>query len=146
MTQWIGLAKSAHLLGIDRRELQKLVQSGDLHTFEGCVDLDELRQRFPALAIGESSFIEHLSFLQETAFSRRVRDTVMPDVDLAATLKKRTAELAVERARAEKYCRILRELAGQVALMQCDAGGETKRALAVINGWLLAQLESTGAR
>jgi CDP-4-dehydro-6-deoxyglucose reductase len=141
MAQWIALSRSAHLLGISRRELQKLIQSGELHTFEGCVDLDELRRRFPVLAIDETSFIEHISFLQETAFSRRVRDTVMPTVDLASTLRKRTADLAVERARAKKYCGILRELTTLVATMQCDADGDTKRALNTINHWLLAQLD-----
>jgi hypothetical protein len=142
MTQWIGLAKSAHLLGIDRRQLQKLIRRGDLHTFEGCVDLDELRQHFPALAIDDRSFIEHISFLQETAFSRRVRDTVAPARDLAAELRKRTADLGVERARAEKYGKILRELASLVATMQCEMEGEARLALATINRWLLDRLDS----
>ena len=141
MAHWIGLAKAAHLLNISRRDLQKLIQHGDLSTFEGCVDFEELRRRYPALALEESSFMENLAFLQETAFSRRVRDTVMPVEDLAASLKKRTAELAVERARAQKYGTLLRELASRVATMQCDAEGETKRALHEINLWLLERLE-----
>lgn len=143
MTQRIGLAKSAHLLGISRRELQRLVQNGDLHTFEGCVDLDELRQRFPSLAMEDGSILERISFLQETAFSRRVRATVAPDVgDLASKLRKRTADLAVEHARAEKYCTILREFAAHVASLGSEAEGESKQLLDSLNRWLLARLEA----
>jgi CDP-4-dehydro-6-deoxyglucose reductase len=144
MGQYIGLAKAAHLLGISRHELQRLAHSGDLATFEGGVDLDQLRLRFPTLAMDEGSVMERLTFLQQTAFSRRVRETVMPESaeDLSGKLKKRTADLAVERARAEKYCAILREMAGKVASLQLSASPETRLALEELNGWLLARLDS----
>jgi hypothetical protein len=142
MTQWIGLAKAAHQLRISRRELQKLIQNGTLQTFEGCVDFEELKRLFPGLVYEEESFIERISFLQETAFSRRVRETVMPDLqDLDAKLRKRTADLSVERARADKYCAILRELCDRMALMQCDADRETRRSIAELNRWLRERLE-----
>jgi hypothetical protein len=138
-----GLFMPERFPSFDRRELQRLIRNGDLRTFEGCVKLDELRQRFPSLAIEEGSLLERISFLQETAFSRRVRETVAPDhEDLAARLRKRTADLAVERARAQKYCAILRELAAHVASLHSQAEGDAKQTLDGINQWLLARLEA----
>lgn len=142
MGNLIGLAKAAQLLGISRHELQRLVRKGDLRTFEGCVEIEELRARYPTLGLQDGSLLERISFLQETAFARRVRETVLPDVDeFAAKLKKRTADLAVERARAQHYCRILRELTGKIASLHAESGAETRACLEALNGWLVKRLD-----
>jgi CDP-4-dehydro-6-deoxyglucose reductase len=142
MGNLIGLARAAQLLGIGRRELQRLIQKGDLATFEGCVDVDELRRRYPTLGLQDGSILERISFLQETAFARRVRETVMPDVDdLAGKLKKRTADLAVERARARHYCTVLRDLTAQIAAMHAESGPETRERLEALNCWLIKRLD-----
>ncbi len=142
MGHLIGLAKAAQLLGVGRRELQQLIQKGDLNTFEGCVDVDELRRRYPTLAWQDGSILERISFLQETAFARRVRDTVMPDAeDLASRLKKRTADLAVERARAQHYCKVLRDLSAKITALHAESGPETRTQLEALNAWLIRRLD-----
>lgn len=142
MGKLIGLARAAQLLGIGRRELQRLIQQGDLRTFEGCVDADELRRRYPALGLQDDSMLERIGFLQETAFARRVRDTVMPDTeDLAARLKKRTADLAVERARAQHYCTVLRELCERITSLHAEGGPEVRACLESLNDWLIKRLD-----
>ena len=58
MTRYMGVAKAAKLLGVSRENLQRLIRRGDLQTFEGQVDLEVLKKRFPALALDDSSAVE----------------------------------------------------------------------------------------
>jgi len=81
MGQQVGVAKAAHMLGVSRHDLQRLIHDGDLRTFEGQVDMDELRQRYPALALKDDPVMERIDLIRGTAFGRRVRETLMPDTD-----------------------------------------------------------------
>ena len=112
MGRRLAISQAARLLGIGRRELQRLVQNGNLATFEGQIDWDDLRVQFPRLAVNPAPHLEELRLIKSSAFSRRVRETVVPEADeLQSQLKRRNIELAVARGRADKYERLLREMA-----------------------------------
>ena len=81
MSQRLGVARAARLLGVSRVTLQQLIRNGELSTFEGQVDLDELTERFPGLAFNQSPMLERASIIKESAFGERVKQRVAPNTD-----------------------------------------------------------------
>jgi len=142
MGQRIGVARSAQLLGISRHELQRLIRNGELRSFDGDLDYDDLKRRYPRLSLDDSPALERAYFIQKSAFSRRVRDTVVPDRDtLEIQLSKHMTELAVQKARAERYHDVLEAMMGHLAELQ-QSDDERCRSIATqLNGWLLRLLE-----
>lgn len=142
MGQQVGVAKAAHVLGVSRHELQRLIHDGELHTFEGQVDMDELRRRYPALALNDDPMLERIDLIRGTAFARRIRETVVPEKDeLESQLRRRTADLSVAEAQMKKFRGCIEELAQILGDLNRDASAEQKAVIKVINSWLLDKLE-----
>lgn len=142
MGQQVALAKAASLLGVSRQDLQRLVHDGDLNTFEGKVDMDDLRQRYPMLALSDSPEFERTQLIRQTAFARRVSDTVAPDTDdLERQLRKRNADLSIANAKMMKFRGCIQELAQLLGDLNRDASPEQKAVINVVNSWLLDKLE-----
>ncbi len=141
MGRQVGVAKAASTLGISRHELQRLIHDGDLHTFEGQVDLDELRQRFPTLALKDDPVKERVDLIRGTAFARRVTQTVVPDSDsLERQLRRRTADLNVAEEKMKHFRGCIEELAQILGDLNRDATPDQKQVISVINSWLLDRL------
>lgn len=142
MGRRMAVSQAAKLLGLGRRELQQLIRNGDLDTFEGRVDLDALRRQFPELAVHPITPLEELQLIRSTAFSRRVRETVVPEQDaLASRLKRREVELAVARGRADKLEKLLREMACRLGEMQNGGTAAEKAVAADLCRWLLDRMQ-----
>lgn len=142
MGQQVGVAKAAHVLGVSRHELQQLIHDGELQTFEGRVDLDALRQRYPAMALKDDPIKERIDLIRGTAFARRVRETVTPEKDaLEHQLRRRTADLSVAEAQMKRFRGCIEELAQLLGDLNRDATADQKVVIAVINSWLLDKLE-----
>jgi hypothetical protein len=142
MGRQVGVSKAASTLGISRHELQRLIQDGDLHTFEGQVDLDELRQRYPTMALKDDLVKERIDLIRNTSFSRRVTSTVMPDTDTLETqLRRRTTELNVAEEKMKHFRGCIQELAQVLGDLNRGATPDQKKVLSVINSWLLDRLE-----
>lgn len=141
MGRQVGVSKAASTLGISRHELQRLIHDGDLHTFEGQVDMDELRQRYPTLALKDDPVKERVDLIRGTAFSRRVTSTVAPDTDtLENQLRRRTADLNVAEEKMKHFRGCIEELAQILGDLNRDATQEQKQVISVINSWLLDRL------
>ena len=143
MGHHVGIAKAAHILGIDRHDIQRMIRSGELHTFEGDVDLDELRQHYPTMALDENMMVERVKLIRGAAFARRVRNRVMPETDeLEIRLHKRDVALGVAEAQLKKYRGCIEELAQLMGDLNREATDDQKAMIKVINSWLLDKLES----
>ena len=141
MGRQVGVARAASTLGISRHELQRLIHDGDLHTFEGQVDMDELRQRFPTLALEDDPVKERVDLIRGTAFARRVTSTVVPDTDtLENQLRRRTADLNVAEEKMKHFRGCIEELAQLLGDLNHDATPDQKKVISVINSWLLDKL------
>lgn len=141
MKQPITVAGAARLLGICRHELQELIRRGELETFEGRVDLDALKGVYPGLVMERSRIEERVGLLKQSAFARRVGEEVAPDRnDLSVRLQKTNVELAVQRGRAERYFRILEEVAGKLGELSTCTDGMQRSRLAELNRWLAGRL------
>lgn len=142
MGQRVGVAKAAHLLGVSRHDLQRLIHDGDLSTFEGQVDLDELRQRYPILALSDDPVKERIDLIRGTAFGRRVRETLVPETDtLEIQLRQRTADLSIAQAKMQNFRICIEELAQLLGDLNRDATPDQKKVITIINSWLLDKLE-----
>lgn len=142
MGQQMGVAKAAHMLGISRHDLQRLIHDGELNTFEGQVDISELRQRYPAMALKDDPVKERVDLIRGTAFARRVSETVAPDTDsLQNQLRKRNADLSVANAQVQRFRGCIEELAQLLGDLNRDASPEQKKVIMVVNSWLLDKLE-----
>ncbi len=139
--EYITVSKAAHMLGISRRDLQKLVHDGVLISMDGKVQLEALRARYPQLSMTDGSMNERVKMIQSSAFGRRVRQTITPETDeIEKQLKRRTIDLSVAKARAKKYQEILHELTSFLGQIQLDANDEQKKIILEINHWLSRKL------
>lgn len=146
MGQHVPVARAATILGVSRHDLQRAIRRGDLHTFEGDLDLDELRQRYPFMDISKDPQVERAAMIRDTAFARRVREEVMPDVDaLTIQLKKRMTELSVAREQNKKYRLLVEDLAQMLCDLQETDDVKQKELISIINRWILDRLDEAGA-
>ena len=142
MAQLIAIARAARQLGISRHDVQKLVLSGDLKSYNGAVDFDELCSRFPQLRLKDSLANERVKLIKATAFGRRVGQAVAPDPDeLETRLHKRETDLAINKAMAQRYQALFKELLGHLGSLQGDATAEQKEMIHALNRWIVERME-----
>ena len=145
MGEMIAVSKAAHMLGMGRRELQKMIHDGELHTFEGKVDVDEVCRCYPHLARQQNEFTERLALIKRSAFSRRVGGVVAPDKgELEQQLARRTTEAGVQKARADKYQQIVDGLFKELAAKRHGAGDDCRELIDHINAWMLERVHGDG--
>ena len=143
MSHTVGVAKAARILGVSRVRLQNMIRGGDLHTFEGLVDLDELKRYFPALALTDSTVIERTQAIRENAYGERVKQRVAPNTDsLQRQIKRLKVDLNVEKAKAQDYKEIFADLLATLSELQQSHDADTKRVVGIINQWLVARIEN----
>lgn len=143
MSRKIEVARAIHLLGIKRSHLQKLIKSGDLQTFEGKVDIDELKACFPSTAILASVFESELEYIKKAAYSNRVQDAVLPSKeDLNSQLHRAKVKLIVEQQKATKYLDVVQGLLTYISEVRCDASQSDKVVIDKISQWVLHEMNA----
>ena len=85
MSQLLSLSRAARLVGVNRSELQKRVKNGELTTFDGMVDVDNLLASFPSAQLEDNTEYSRVTFIKERAFGKRVFERAIPDVETLAT-------------------------------------------------------------
>jgi len=142
MGQQVAVAKAAQMLGISRHDLQRLIRSGELTSYDGNLDLDQLRTRFPSLSLESSAEFERVELIKRSAFSRRVGQRIAPDsAALEIQLSKRNTDLGVQKARANKYHGILQDLFKELE-QWCRSDDENQRSFALsLSRWLSERLK-----
>ncbi|MGD8884926.1 MAG: hypothetical protein PVF34_04850 [Gammaproteobacteria bacterium] len=144
MPKLVSVAKAARLLGISRGRLQELIRSGDLITFEGQVEVETLRRKFPRLAFNESPAEDRANIIKDSAYGDRIQKLVMPPADvLQAKIRRLTVDLNVERTKARDYEDIINGLLDKLGDMQQYSDDSQRRIVNEIHLWLLARFEST---
>lgn len=120
--------------------MQQLIRRGELSTFEGEVDLDELCKRFPGLAFNQSPMLERASIIKDSAFGERVKQRVAPSSDtLQQQIRQLNVELNIERSKARKYQALIVDLLQQMSEMRQRDKLDDKARLEQLNLWLLEQ-------
>jgi CDP-4-dehydro-6-deoxyglucose reductase len=105
MTQRLNLARAAHLVGVPRATLQRLIRAGELAAPDGFVSVDQLQRLFPQAALEEAGDDSaRVARIRQEAFGRRVRERLLPSQEvLAQRLLAQGQELADLRRCAQAY-------------------------------------------
>ena len=143
MQEKIGVAKAARLLKISRAELQELIKSGQLETFEGMVLVDDLRAMFPTVSVDLNSVFRDLDFIRKAAYSNRVQSRLFPSKGNAEkTLEKVRMRLLVEQQKSSTYSKIMQDLLRHMVGLRLDANDAERKVIDDLNRWLADKLDS----
>ena len=143
MTRFVGVAKAAKTLGVSRTDLQQLIRRGDLHTFEGKVDMEELRECYPGLALEQSAIMERTRIIKESAFGERLQRLLGPEQDLEmlkTQLRQLKVQLNVERTKARDYQSLIEQFLEHLAQVQQNDATHNEL-IRQLNLWLIQRFE-----
>ena len=141
MANTVGVAKAAKLLGISRVKLQNMIRGGDLQTFEGLVDLDELKRCFPALAINTSPMLERTQIIRDSAYAKRVQQHLLPQDSLQKQIRRLKVDLSVQKTMARDYQKLFNDLLATLGELQQSQDEASKKIVVQLNLWLLSRIE-----
>lgn len=139
MARYLTLSKAARLVGIKRGALQDKIRAGQLSTFEGMLELDELLRVFPHVEVEDSTMLERVDRFIESARIKARTNTVLPD---ARTLLTRVSvlgqELAAAKAEVKRYATLIDALKARIAAL--DSSGRDNGVQA-FKAWFVSALE-----
>ena len=100
MPRLLTVSRAARLVGVSRGTLQKQIQDGELPSFEGQVDIDDLTRAYPQVQLEDNAVMEKIENIIDNALKRargeKLRKLLAPDL---STLAARVASLSKELAR-----------------------------------------------
>ena len=112
----LSLARAAHLVGVHRSVLQRMVREGTLVADEGFVTTEELLRAFPGSRLDVEAGFERVTHIKEESFGRRVRERMLPSQEiLAQRLFAQSRELADLRRLVQRYHRLVESLDARLA-------------------------------
>lgn len=123
MAQLIPMSRAARLVGVKRGTLQKKIRDGELATFEGMIELNELMRCFPYAKVEDDTMLERMEHIIERASSRaRSRPTALPDTEtLAARLATVSRQLANTSIELDRYKALTQRIERKLIEMERDA-------------------------
>lgn len=147
MARLISLSRAARLVGVKRTTLQKQIQAGELHTFEGELDLTELLRVYPQTRLEDSTMLERADRMIERALSRVVRDQgALPDAEVLATrVAALSHELGETTYRMRRYDTLLEQLRDYLRKLATAGELSGSAPLGELRAWLdesLAQVHA----
>jgi CDP-4-dehydro-6-deoxyglucose reductase, E3 len=107
MSQLLNLARAAHLVGVTRGALQRMIRAGEIDALDGMITIDELLRVFPTAAIEDSGVFERVTRIREQAFGSRLRERLLPSQEVLA---QRLFAQSQELANLRRYLRAYHEL------------------------------------
>ncbi|MBL0144009.1 MAG: 2Fe-2S iron-sulfur cluster binding domain-containing protein [Betaproteobacteria bacterium] len=111
MAHRLSLSRAAHLVGVHRSALQKMISEGTLATAEGMVTTEELLRAFPLAELEASGAVEWVTRIKEESFGRRVRERMLASQEiLAQRLFAQGLELAELRRTVQRYHALVEDL------------------------------------
>ena len=100
MNRLLTVSRAARLVGVSRGTLQKQIQDGELQSFEGMVDVDELNTAYPQAQLEDNTMLEKIEEIIDNALKRargdKLRKLLAPDL---STLAARVSSLSKEMSR-----------------------------------------------
>lgn len=142
--RFVPVARAAKLLGVSRSKLQQLIRTGELETFEGQVDVEHLRKKFPGMDFQEDEAFERTQIIKDHAYGERIQKIIAPPTDvLEAQIKRLKVDLNVERTRARDYHDIILGVLQKLSELQDGGDDSQKQIVHELNMWLLARFNST---
>ncbi|RRQ22022.1 2Fe-2S iron-sulfur cluster-binding protein [Thiohalobacter thiocyanaticus] len=119
MAQLISLSRAARLVGVKRATLQKQIRAGELHTFEGELDLSELLKVYPKTDLDASGMVERADRIIENAFGKVLDTKDLPDAEVLATrVTLLSHELGTARARVNRFNKLVNRISDKLDTLE----------------------------
>jgi CDP-4-dehydro-6-deoxyglucose reductase len=114
----LTVSRAAHLIGVTRASLQKMISSGELSSFDGMVSSEDLTRLFPDVRLEETGAFERITKIREESFGRRVRERILPNQEvLAQRLAAQSEELEDVRRHLAHYHDLIEALRERMELV-----------------------------
>ena len=134
MAQLLTVSRAAHLVGVTRASLQRMIGASELPSFDGMVSSEDLTRLFPEVSLEDSGAFERITKIKEESFGRRVRERVLPNQDiLAQRLAAQSEELEDVRRHLAHYHDLIEALRER---MELTASKSPTEALSDLAGFL----------
>jgi len=137
MSQLLTLSRAARLVGVTRGALQKKIKDGELPAFEGMVSPADLLRVYPQTQFEDNTLFERLTQIKDSAFSKRIRERILPDPEvLAVRLSDIGHELAEVRAQLARLHAVSAECAQRLATLATHLPGDAGKEAGTLRDWL----------
>lgn len=105
MSHWVSVWRAAQLIGVSRGALQQRVRQGELALSDsGMISTEALMRLYPQATLEQTGLLERVGHIKDDAFSRRVRERILPSQDvLAQRLFSQSQELGDTRRYLQRY-------------------------------------------
>ncbi len=146
MPRLLTVSRAARLVGVSRGKLQQQIQDGELPSFEGKVDIDDLTRAYPQVELEDNAMMEKIEDIIDNALKRargeKLRKLISPDL---STLAARVASLSKELARIKKHNQFLTDvlMETQKSLQELQPSPNSGGTLAALQDKLAASLAHT---
>ncbi len=143
MAHLLPLSRVARLVGQPRSAIQRMIHDGELDTFDGMVDVNELLRVFPDVRWEDDGEYRRVQEIKEKAFGRRILERVLPEKEvLAERLFEMGREFAAAKALLLHYDGILGFLHDKLDDLADAGDAATVEAVAEVKQWLRRELDA----
>ncbi|MBU1666293.1 MAG: ferredoxin, partial [Gammaproteobacteria bacterium] len=146
MAHFLPLSRVARLVGVSRSAIQRMIHDGELATFDGTVDMNELLRVFPDVQWEDDGEFKRVEEIKAKAFSRRVMERTLPDKEvLAERLYEMGKEYAAAKTLLLHYDEVLRFLDDKLDdVAEAGVGKQSvQQSIVDLKQWLRQELEAT---
>lgn len=143
LTHLLSLSRAARLIGVDRSELQKKTQLGELYAFDGMVSIDDLLLAYPNAQLEDDTEYKRVLYIKERAFGKRVFERAMPDVETLATrVTELSKELTLSQTQVKQFKLLLNKLHDKLSDIGKQSGAHAADAVNSLMPWLTAEVKA----
>jgi CDP-4-dehydro-6-deoxyglucose reductase len=144
MAHYLPLTRVARLVGQSRAVIQRMIHDGDLSTFDGMVDMEELLRVFPDVQWEDDGEFKRVEEIKAKSFARRVYERALPDKEvLAERLYEMGKEFAAAKTLLLHYDEVLRFLDDKLDDVAESGGSAAEQAVVTLKQWLRQELDAT---
>lgn len=147
--QIVSAAAAAKLLGLRRKDMQQLIQSGRLPTFEGHIRIQDLETCFPNYNVKGDQILEQCNRIKEAAMSRLPAQSEIGSSTVECLMREveqrrrevvnLQTQLHAANALAERRGNLIHQLRIKMTEMQAGCDRREATMLATLSNWLLSQ-------
>lgn len=125
MAHLLSISRAARLVGVARGALQTKIKAGELQSFDGMVEADELLRVYPGVHLDDDSELERVARIKDRAFGKRVFERTLPDKEvLAARIHEIGRELAESKGQVKFYQDLLDRFGARLGELGASEGGK----------------------
>ena len=133
----LSLVRAARLVGVNRADLQKKIQHGELASFDGTVDSEDLLRCYPEAELENTAESMRVARIKERAFGKRIYERALPEPEvLAARVTELGKTLERNQAQVENLHSLLGRLYDKVNELEQEQAAGTPTDWDAIRAWI----------